>query len=79
MQDKPGDIISAFCDEGLALQFAELHARDLRYVAEWGRWYSWTGTVWKYDSTLLAVDCARRVCRNVADAGSGAGKVHREW
>ena len=40
MQDKPRDVISAFCDEALALQFAELHAGDLRYVAEWGRWYS---------------------------------------
>ena len=55
MQDKPGgDVISAFCDEGLALQFAELHEADLRFVSEWGRWYNWTGSVWKYDSTLLA-------------------------
>ena len=28
----------AFTDEPLALQFAELHADDLRYVAAWGKW-----------------------------------------
>ena len=69
-----GGVISAFSDEGLALQFAELHEADLRYVSEWGRWYNWDGSVWKYDSTLLALDFARRVCRNVAMLAPERGK-----
>jgi putative DNA primase/helicase len=67
-------VISAFSDEGLALQFADLHEGRLRYVAEWGRWYNWTGHVWKYDSTLLALDYARGVCRKVAMLAPERGK-----
>ena len=33
----------AFTDEALALRFADLHQHDLRYVAGWGKWLSWTG------------------------------------
>ena len=56
----------AFSDEALALRFAELHANDLRYVAAWGRWLSWSGTRWQFDDTLGAYDLARKVCRAVA-------------
>jgi putative DNA primase/helicase len=58
----------AFTDEALALRFAERHADDLRYVAAWGRWLSWTGTHWQFDDTLLAFDRARAVCRSAAAA-----------
>lgn len=68
--DKNIDIINprppAFSDEALALRFAELHAGDLRYVAAWGRWLSWTGTHWQFDDTLRAFDLAREVCRDAA-------------
>ncbi|WP_256366345.1 phage/plasmid primase, P4 family [Methylosinus sp. Ce-a6] len=56
----------AFSDEALALRFAELHAGDLRYVAAWGKWLSWTGTHWQFDETLHAFDLARAVCREAA-------------
>ena len=56
----------AFTDEALALQFAERHANDLRYVAAWGKWLSWTGTHWKFDETLQAFDYAREICRQAA-------------
>jgi putative DNA primase/helicase len=58
----------AFSDEALALQFAERHADDLRYVAAWGRWLSWTGTHWRFDDTLQAFDHARIICREAAAA-----------
>lgn len=58
----------AFTDEALALQFAERHAGDLRYVAAWGKWLSWTGTHWRFDDTLQAFDHARRICREAAAA-----------
>jgi putative DNA primase/helicase len=64
----------AFTDEALALRFAEMHAGDLRYVAAWGRWLSWTGTRWQFDDTLLAFDLARAVCREVA-AGCNEKRV----
>jgi putative DNA primase/helicase len=58
----------AFTDEALALQFAEKHADDLRYVAAWGKWLSWTGTHWQLDDTLKAFDRARRICRAASAA-----------
>ena len=68
------DAISAFCDEGLALQFSERHARDLRYVAAWGKWFKWTGKEWKRDDTLLTLDLARDLCRYVARLTPDRGK-----
>lgn len=56
----------AFSDEALALRFAELHASDLRYVAQWARWLSWDGTRWHLDDTLAAFDLVRKVCRAAA-------------
>ncbi len=58
----------AISDEALALRFAELHAHDLRYVAAWGKWLSWTGTHWQFDETLRAFDMARAICRDAASA-----------
>jgi putative DNA primase/helicase len=61
-EDRP----PAFSDEALALRFAERHAGDLRYVAAWNKWLSWSGTHWRFDDTLHAFDLARRICREAA-------------
>jgi putative DNA primase/helicase len=68
------EAISAFCDEGLALQFSERHARDLRYVSAWGKWFHWTGALWERDDTLLALDLARGLCRSIAPLTPDKGK-----
>lgn len=59
-------IAPAFSDEALALQFAERHAGNLRYVAGWGKWLSWTGTHWRFDDTLHAFDLVRQIIRETA-------------
>jgi putative DNA primase/helicase len=64
----------AFSDESLALRFAEVHAYDLRFVAAWGKWLSWTGTHWQFDDTLRAFDLSRQICRGVA-AGCNREKM----
>jgi putative DNA primase/helicase len=56
----------AFSDEALALRFAARHAQSLRFVAGWGAWMEWTGSVWRRDSTLAAFDLARAICREAA-------------
>ena len=56
----------AFSDEALALQFAERHADDLRFVAAWNRWLFWNGQHWQFEETLRAWDFARQVCREAA-------------
>ncbi len=56
----------AFSDEAIALRFAERHASNLRFVAEWGRWFRYDGMRWRADGTLHAFDLARQICREVA-------------
>lgn len=57
-----------FSDEALALRFTARHADDLRYISTWGRWYRWTGAVWRQDDTLHVFDLSRAVCREAAGA-----------
>ena len=69
-----GGALSAFSDDALALQFAREQADKLRYVAEWDRWYCWTGTVWRQERTLLAFDLVRDLCRRVARTANDGGR-----
>src|SRR5262245_25514357 len=55
-------------EDSLALQFATLHADDLRYVAAWSRWLAYDGSHWRLDSTLHAFDRARAICHETAQA-----------
>lgn len=63
---KPDASLPAFSDEALALEYAAEHSEDLRYVAQWGTWSQWTGTHWRMDRTLFAVDQVRLTVRNAA-------------
>jgi putative DNA primase/helicase len=60
-----------FSDEALALRFAERHAAALCYVAAWSRWLSFDGKQWSFDSTLLAFDRSRQICREAAASRKG--------
>src|SRR6516164_815653 len=53
-------------DEALALKFAAKHADDLRYVDQWGKWFYWDRNVWREDTSRIARDRVRSVCREVA-------------
>ncbi|MDA8051508.1 MAG: phage/plasmid primase, P4 family [Rhodospirillales bacterium] len=64
-------------DEALALRFSARHADELRYVAAWGRWYRWTGTVWREDDTLRVFDLARSICREAAAQCEDGGTAPR--
>src|SRR5262245_28217577 len=52
-----------FTEGAIALRFADRHSGNLRYVAEWGKWYRWTGTKWVDEKTLYAFDLAQEFCR----------------
>jgi hypothetical protein len=68
----------AFSDEALALLFAERYADDLRFVAAWGKWLSWTGDDHcKFDNTIYAFDLARRICKEVALAATSPRSPRR--
>jgi P4 family phage/plasmid primase-like protien len=75
-QESPAD-----SDDFLARRFAEAFEGQLRYVADLGAWFEWTGTHWREERTLRALDLARRICR--AHAGergrrelASAARVH---
>jgi putative DNA primase/helicase len=60
----PPPVISpAFSDDALALLFVDLHANELRYVAEWHKWFRYDGKHWAEDKTVHIFDLARDVCR----------------
>jgi putative DNA primase/helicase len=63
-----------FSDEALAQRFTERHKHRLRYVAAWGRWLIWDGTVWRFDETLRSFDLSRAICRE-ASAECNNGKI----
>jgi putative DNA primase/helicase len=67
-QQKPATgLAPMFSDDALALDFAERHANDLRYVAAWSHWYSYNGQCWQCDETLKVFDLVRKLCRDMAE------------
>jgi putative DNA primase/helicase len=58
--------VRPFSDDALALRFADLHANDLRYVAEWNKWLHYDGRRWQVDNTLAVFDSVRVICREAA-------------
>lgn len=60
------ETLAAVTDDALALAFSAAHADALRYVAGWGRWLQWTGSVWRHDDTLFVFHRVRRLCRAAA-------------
>jgi len=61
-----GDMLPAYSDEALALRFADENAAKLRFVAELGHWFQWSGRHWMEDRTLVAFDAVRALCREAA-------------
>jgi putative DNA primase/helicase len=63
--------LPAYCDEALALTFADRHSNDLRFVPLWSKWLLWDGSRWKLDERTVAFTRARIICRQVAAAYKG--------
>ena len=74
---KPKDATPApqISEDELALQFTERHADKLRYVAIWGSWMFWTGSLWVREKTLKAYDLARAIARDTPGAKRSAKTV----
>src|SRR5579883_356148 len=76
MTDGLLETVPPFSEEGLALQFAEQHALDLRYGAARGRWFRWDGCRWREDDDLYAFDRAREVCRRAAGGANSQRDIN---
>jgi putative DNA primase/helicase len=55
-----------FSDDALAIEFADHHAEDLRYVATETQWREYDGVRWRGDTTLRAFSLARLNNRRIA-------------
>jgi putative DNA primase/helicase len=78
----------AITEDGVALEFADRHAGDLRYDHDAASWYLWTGSHWRRDNTALAFSEARDLVRelskdqkqrvrNITSKANFAGNVER--
>ncbi len=63
-----------FAEDTIALQFCDIYGQNMRYVAKWGRWYAWNGSVWLEDDTLSVFDKIRAIVRQEADAATALAK-----
>jgi hypothetical protein len=55
-----------YLDDALADVFSTRHAKDCRYVDEWG-WLQWTGTRWQRVSDAVVMGYARHICRQQSE------------
>jgi len=65
-REPPPDVGGQITEDRTALEFAERHAKDLRFDHDAGRWYQWVGTHWKQDRTQFAFSEARDFVREAA-------------
>src|ERR1043166_4297178 len=66
-----------FAEDTLALQFADLNKDRLRFVAKWGRWQCWNGSVWVTDDTLHVYDRVRDLIRLEASLINGSNSASK--
>ena len=66
-------------EDGIALAFAEKHARELRYCHHAQSWYVWDQTYWRREETNLAFSYARKLCREMGNnfGEKGPAKVSK--
>jgi putative DNA primase/helicase len=70
--------LPAFAEEAIALEFADRHEHELRYVADWGHWLFYDGKRWERERTKCAMRSARKLCREAAtEANKPAVASHK--
>ena len=62
-------------EDTIALQFAELHSDDYRFVAKSSQWLHWNGGRWREEATYAAFDLSRGLCRGAGKAGDARAKT----
>lgn len=71
LDDLPVIDVHKLSEDALATVFEHRHAHALRYCHTSGNWFAWTGTRWQRETTSLAFNWARVICR---DFGNGEAK-----
>lgn len=52
-------------DMGNAERFAALHGADVRYLATWGKWFTFNGRRWKVDDTGAVMRLAKATAKSI--------------
>lgn len=75
----PNDQIAHYelSDLGNARRLVNTFADNLRYVPQWGRWLTWTGTRWTVDTTGEVDRHAKQVGEMILDEARAAGDDKR--
>jgi putative DNA primase/helicase len=60
------DVPPEYSEDSLALRFTGRYLERLAYCPAIG-WLDWTGSIWEEDNSGLALDLARKVCRDAAN------------
>jgi len=61
------DMPPEFSEDSLAEDFTKRYRKTMAYCGSWKTWLHWQDNRWQIDDTHLAVDLARRVCRDAAN------------
>jgi putative DNA primase/helicase len=57
------EISPAGSEDAMALELAATYGHELRYVAQFGKWFRWDGCRWAEDRTVAIYDLARAIAR----------------
>ena len=66
--------VDRYSEDALATRFTKRHGNEMRYVAAWGKWYLFDGSLWRPDAKLAALEFARVICRRAAGEVRGKSK-----
>jgi putative DNA primase/helicase len=62
-------------EDAVALAFAHAHEGKLIYCKEMGKWFTWTGSIWREDKRDLAFSWARQLTRELAANEDDRGRT----
>ena len=67
------DTAPEFSEQAIAQEFADRHFDELRYVAQWSKWFIWDGTCWREDRKRCVYTHANKLCREIARSANKPG------
>src|SRR6516165_2199030 len=74
-EDTPpvNDTAPEFSEQAIAQEFANRHFDELRYVAQWNKWFVRDGLCWREDRKRRVFTRANKFCREIARSANKPG------
>jgi putative DNA primase/helicase len=67
---------SELTEDAAALIFTNQYREQLRFCHDTGAWFQWNGSIWRRETTALAFDRCRSVCRLLGKGDKTFGKAN---